>query len=136
MPQLRDGEMDIELRKGRFYLYDRRRANGRLRCEYHGAVPPHGAALLRLSAAEELAKRERKRKEAEAEVERAEELLAIGTEFDELANRLFRVVMLLDWPHAAQAERMGTNSGVAAMGKLEEIAPAPTGAKTPAPTAA
>ncbi len=129
VPQLWDGEMGIEARKGRFYLYDRRRENGRVRCEYLGAVPPHGVQLLRLTAENERAKRAKKRWEAEGEVKWADELLATGSEFDGLADRLFRVVMLLTGHCLHRRSEWRRTRGVAAMGKLEEIAPAPKGAK-------
>ena len=86
--------MGIEVRKGRFYLYERRRVNGRTLCEYFGAVPPHGVELLRLTAEIEQAKRDKKRWEAEAVAKWADELLALGAEFEVLADRFFRVVML------------------------------------------
>jgi len=123
--------MGIELRKGRFYLYRRRRENGRIRCEYQGAVCPQGAALLRLTGAEGRAKRERQRKEAEAEakVERADGLLAIGADFDQLADLLFRVVMRWTGHRLHKRSEWRRTRRVAAMGKLKQIAPAPTDAK-------
>ncbi len=128
--------MGIELRKGRFYLYDRRRENGRIRCAYLGAIPPHGIKLLRMTAVNERAKRERVRRDAEAEVKRADELLATGAEFEGLSDRLFRVVMRWTGHTLHKRSEWRRTRGVTAMGKLEEIATAPVGAKQPAPTGA
>lgn len=87
--------MRVELRKGRAYLYSRKRVNGRVRCEYLGPLSPNEVAHFRGRAASERAIREIERREREAEGERIDALLAVGISFDELADRVFRAVMYL-----------------------------------------
>jgi hypothetical protein len=85
--------MGIELRKGRFYLYDRQRENGRIRRAYFGAVPPQGVALFRLQAEVDLQKREEARSKVGHLAKWADGVLAAGDGFDRLADGEFRKVM-------------------------------------------
>ena len=49
--------MGIELRKGRYYWYDRKRVNGRMLCTYNGAIPAQGVKLFRIQAEVDFEKR-------------------------------------------------------------------------------
>jgi hypothetical protein len=87
--------MGVETRKGRFYLYERRRIGGRLRAEYFGPLDPGAADLLSRRAAMERDRRETKRQILRIAVERADAVLAAAAGFDRLADRVFRSVMHL-----------------------------------------
>src|SRR5689334_1633052 len=91
--------MGVEQRKGRLYLYDRRRVGGRLRAEYVGPLDPGAADLFHHRAAMERDRRETQRQTLRIAVERADAVLAAGAEFDRLADRVFRAVMHLTGHH-------------------------------------
>ena len=114
--------MGIEIRKGRFYSYDRRRVNGRMRGFYGGAVPPWGVDLIRLQAEEELEKREEARLKIEQEAKWADDVLAAGEEFNRLADGLFREIMQLAGYKLHKRSEWRRTRGASAMEKSEAIA--------------
>ena len=85
--------MGIEIRKGRTYWYDRKRVNGRVRCDYYGAVPAQGVELFRLQAEVDFEKRVLARHKIEQLAKWADEVLTVGEEFNRQADGVFRYVM-------------------------------------------
>ena len=81
--------MGIELRKGRYYWYDRKRVGGRMRCDYFGAIPPEAVELFRLQAEVDLDKRELARHKSEQQTKWADDVLAAGEELNRLAVGVF-----------------------------------------------
>ena len=88
-----DAAMGIELRKGRYYWYDRKRVNGRVRCDYFGAVPSQAVALFRMQAEVDFEKRVLARHKIEQLAKWADAILATGEEFNREAEGVFRDVM-------------------------------------------
>jgi hypothetical protein len=89
------GSVGIEMRKGRPYLYQRRRVDGRAECEYLGPLSPAEVSYFRGRADADRAAREVEREEYAAAARRAAAVLDGGAEFDRLADRVFRAVMYL-----------------------------------------
>jgi hypothetical protein len=87
--------MGVETRKGRPYLYRRRRVGGRLRAEYLGPVSADLAEYYRWKAIDAAASRAAEREGLAAAARDADAVLAATAEFDQLADRVFRVVMYL-----------------------------------------
>ncbi len=81
----------VERRKGRFYLYSRRRVNGRLTAQYLGPVTESEAAVLRRPAGPTPAGLARA--DAAAVDRAAGAVLAAAADFDGLADRVFRAAM-------------------------------------------
>lgn len=121
VPQLWGGEMGIELRKGRYYLYDRRRENGRIRRAYFGAVPPQGVALFRMQAEVDLQKREEARFKAEQLAKWADAVLAAGDGFEHLADGEFRKIMQQAGYKLHKRSEWRRTRGASAMDKMEAI---------------
>ena len=114
--------MGIELRKGRYYWYDRKRVNGRVRCDYYGAVPAQGVQLFRLQAEVDFEKRVLARHKIEQRAKWADDVLAAGEEFNRLADGLFREIMQLAGYKLHKRSEWRRTRGASAMEKSEAIA--------------
>jgi hypothetical protein len=132
----------VEVRKGRIYLYDRRRVGGRLVGSYIGPVPPDGATLIRRQAEIDRAEWETRRRDREAVRRRAAEVLSAGAAFDRVADRVFRAVMALTGHALHHRSEWRRRRGEPAMAKLpdllnpkDEPAPALVRAAAPDPAA-
>ena len=93
--QPRGPAMGIEQRNGRLYLYGARRVRGRVVKEYRGPLPAAEVEYFRGRAEDARAMREAGWREARAVGALADAVLAAGAGFDRLADRVFRVVMIL-----------------------------------------
>ena len=114
--------MGIELRKGRYYWYDRKRVDGRIRRAYFGAVPPQGVALFRMQTEVDLQKREEARFKAEQLAKWADGVLAAGEGFGRLADGEFRKVMQQAGYKLHKRSEWRRTRGASAMEKKEAIA--------------
>ena len=114
--------MGIELRKGRYYWYDRKRVDGRVRCDYFGAVPAQGVELFRLQAEVDFEKRVLARHKIEQLAKWADDVLAAGEEFNRLADGVFREVMHLTGHTLHKRSEWRRTRGVNAMAVPEGAA--------------
>lgn len=87
--------MGVELRRGRPFLYVRKRVNGRLRGSYGRPLSEAEADFYRARAESVRIGRDADRNEVQRIVKRADAVLLASAEFDRLADRLFRSVMHL-----------------------------------------
>ena len=111
--------MGIELRKGRYYWYDRKRVNGRMRCDYRGAVPAEAVALFRLQAEVDFETRVLARHKIEQLAKWADDVLAAGEEFNRLADGVFREVMQSTGHTLHKRSEWRRTRGVSAMAEPE-----------------
>ena len=117
-----DAAMGIELRKGRYYWYDRKRVNGRMRCDYRGAVPAEAVALFRLQAEVDFETRVLARFKIEQRAKWADDVLAAGEEFNRLAEGVFRNAMQSTGHTLHKRSEWRRTRGVSAMEKTQAIA--------------
>ncbi len=111
--------MGIEIRKGRYYWYDRKRVNGRVQCNYYGAVPAQGVKLYRLQAELDAEHRAAARTEEWQLAKWADGVLAAGEEFDRLAIMVFRATMFSAGYRLHNRSQWRRQRGAVAMGKFE-----------------
>jgi hypothetical protein len=123
--------MGVELRKGRPYLYERRRVGGRLRAEYYGPLDPGAADLLLRRAAMERDRRETQRQTLRIVVEKADAVLAAAAEFDRLADRVFRAVMHLTGHRLHHRGEWRRKHGERTMPDMSHFFTPPPGPKRP-----
>lgn len=113
--------MGIEIRKGRFYWYDRKRVNGRMESTYFGAISADGADLLKMQAEVNHKKRMLARLQAELEGHWADDVLIAGEEFDCLADGVFREIMHSTGHTLHKRSEWRRTRGASAMVKTEAI---------------
>ncbi len=113
--------MAIETRKGKLYLYSRRKVGNRWHKEYVGPVSPAEADHIRnyVTSTEKMLQDARlDRQNAIAE---ASAVLSAGEEFDRLADDVFRAVMFLTGHHRHHRGEWRKQQGIEPMCTLQGI---------------